>query len=140
MVAALGLGTASAERMLVPARVASNSIPKDSEATPYMGYARVSKEWSHVAAVTGLPTDAFLSRECRVAVQRILKSPASTRWVSSAGSSYNLKGGYYTTAGTLDSANSYGALLRRNYICFSVFEGTAKGGRVYFTADLIGDR
>ncbi|EYB67018.1 hypothetical protein DEIPH_ctg052orf0012 [Deinococcus phoenicis] len=105
-----------------------------------MGWVRISKEWVYSAPVKGLPTQAFFQKQCRSAVLEILKSPASARFSKPLTTDYNLKGGFYTSSGTVDSANSYGALLRRDYICFSVFEGNAQGGRVYFTADLLGDR
>lgn len=128
-----------ARRTLVPARVGSLDIPRDSEAFPRMGWKRISQEWVYSARVKGTPDQPFFQRECRNAVLEILKSPASAKFSKPTGTSYNLQGGFYTTAGTVDSANSYGALLRRDYICFSVFEGNDKGGVVYFKADLIGD-
>lgn len=103
-------------------------------------YKDVYKNATAVYNVKSVPTANAIRKMCRDAMLEILKSPGSTKFVKDYGTEYWIQAGTYLTGGALDSQNSYGALLRREYLCTSIFIGGRKGGKFYVDPYLLGDR
>jgi len=51
--------------------------------------------------------------QCEARIERLLKAPSTAEFDSSATAS----GGVWTVTGTVDSENSFGAMLRSNFQC-----------------------
>jgi len=125
---------------LTPARTASLDVRKvnDPELAKWANYRQVAAAWPYLQmyAVKGVPNDAWFQDHCQTAVLENLKSPGSAEFVKVNSTFYNTVAGVYANTGEVDSQNTYGALVRSGYVCTSVFEGTAKGGVVYFQVDI----
>lgn len=120
---------------LIPARVLSNDIARDSDKmfADVINYRTVAALYPYVEVfdTKSLPNNQWFIEHCKQATLNTLKSPATARFVSSVKTSYNVIGATYFNGGKLDAQNTYGALLRGNYSCNSVYVGTMKGGTVY---------
>ena len=120
-----------------PATIGSDTVLQINAPTK-LSYRDVQAAYPYITikAVNHLPTDSDFKSACWSAVLDGLKTPGAARQVSMAKTGYFTKGGYYLNNGVFDSQNSYGALLRGDFFCMSVYDGNRTGGVVYTSADL----
>ena len=91
------------------------------EAYPYIG----------IKSIKSTITAQAIKDACGLAVRERLKTPGAAKFPNISKPIYFESAGTYLTRGQVDSQNSYGALLRSSFYCFTAFQGTAKGGTLY---------
>lgn len=99
----------------------------------------VGENFDYLATIKGPPTAATLYYHCKQAVLEILKAPATAKFVNkpNPGAVYYAKAGIYVSTGKVDSQNSYGALLRADFLCYTVYSGNKTSGTLLIDADLL---
>lgn len=137
MLGVLIMGTASAVSP-TPSNLVDSGIQRYSnpEYAQMVNYKTLSPNMNFQAVVKGLPTDKFMIATCKQAILGILKAPSTAKFSSPKATLYHKEGQVYVNTGFVDSQNSYGAMLRSEYGCKSIFQGNRAGGTLFIYAYL----
>ena len=127
------------EFRITPARVGNIKIRRydDAEFATSFNYLKVQAAYPYIGVdyLTSLPNQENLWRVCKKEVLNILKTPGAAKFPKVGKVLYSAPGGIYYISGSVDSQNSYGALLRGGFACSMVYTGDLKSGSVYTLVD-----
>ncbi|GGI75399.1 hypothetical protein [Deinococcus wulumuqiensis] len=102
-------------------------------------YSTIENAYPYIGrkTVKGAITAQIIKDACGIQVRSGLKTPSVAKFARISAPIYFQDAGTYNVTGSVDSQNSYGAMVRGVFFCTSAFEGDGKGGTLYTKADIL---
>ncbi|GGR34026.1 hypothetical protein [Deinococcus ruber] len=132
LLAALLVSSSAVGQNYKPAKFVDRGMPvlKVARMAGDVDFFEVAKNIDYQRDIPGPPTQKQFAKICQDAVKIYLKAPATAVFQKDSylTVSYGLYTGTYSLVVSVDSQNSFGALLSTVFLCYGGYSGTAKSG------------